>query len=138
MIITSILEIVNTANFDLGWCQFPNRENIFLARTSFLNRAVNVRAQEDKLYEAKLNDIMPVDFVERKLTELNTEQETLENSLASATDKTDLSQAIGVAVRELAYLSKAIYEANENVFVPIINEPPSKRTGNKEKLHGCG
>lgn len=81
---------------------------------------------------------MPVDFVERKLTELNTEQETLENSLASATDKTDLSQAIGVAVRELAYLSKAIYEANENVFVSIINEPPSKRTGNKEKLHGCG
>ena len=70
----------------------------------------NVRAQKDRLYEAKLNKEVPVDYVERKLSALGTDEQALEDTLVAVSDKSDEYQSVGIAVHELAFRSKQIYE----------------------------
>ncbi|MEK6839784.1 MAG: recombinase family protein [Nanoarchaeota archaeon] len=70
----------------------------------------NVRTQKDRLYEAKLNKEVPADYVERKLSELGTDEQALEDTLIAVSDKSDEYQAAGIAVHELAFRSKQIYE----------------------------
>lgn len=76
-----------------------------------LNKLIsNVQNQKDRIYEAKLNNEVPAAFVERKLVELTTEEEKLENALVLAGDKSDIYKAVGIAAHELAYFAKNIYE----------------------------
>lgn len=105
-ILSALVQILQDRNREA----VNERENEIKRFSSLL---ANIRTKKDRLYEAKLNNEVPADFVERKVAELNAEEEAMENSLVSATDKTDLSQAIGVAVHELAYFSKKIYEIND-------------------------
>ncbi len=70
----------------------------------------NVRSQKDKLYEAKINREAPAEFFERRLGELTTDEEALESALVRCGDKNDEYLQLGVAVHELAYKSKEIYE----------------------------
>ena len=70
----------------------------------------SVRKQKDKVFEAKLNHEIDLDFYARKLVELTTEEESLEKALVNVGDDNDLSLKIGVAVHELAYKSHEIYQ----------------------------
>ncbi len=71
----------------------------------------STRAQKDRLYEAKLSrEIEDIGFFNRKLAELTTEEESLENALVAVGNENDLSLQIGVAVHELAYKSHEIYQ----------------------------
>ena len=70
----------------------------------------NVKKQKDKIYEAKLNREIDLDFCERKLAEYTAEETSLENALVTAGDKNDESLQIGIAVHELAYRVHEIYE----------------------------
>ncbi len=71
----------------------------------------SVRTQKDRLYDAKLNrEIEDVGYFNRRLAELTTEEESLENTLVAIGNENDLSLQIGVAVHELAYKSREIYE----------------------------
>ncbi len=85
-----------------------DRENNISRFNSLL---AHIRTQKDRLYEAKLNKEVPADYVERKLAELTNEEEGLENSLVSISDKNDEYQMLGTAAHELAFRSKEIYEA---------------------------
>src|SRR6185436_9119549 len=71
----------------------------------------SVRRQKDKYYEAKINREVDLSFCDRMLAELTTEEESLEGALVSLGDKNDLSLQIGIAVHELAYKSREIYES---------------------------
>lgn len=76
-----------------------------------LNTSIgNIRSQKDRLYEAKLNREVPADFVERKLAELTIEEEALESALVRVGDDSDIYKAVGIAVHELAFYCKKIYE----------------------------
>lgn len=70
-----------------------------------------VRKQKDRLYEAKLNREVDLGYCDRKLAELTTEEDTLEASLVTVGNDNDLSLQIGIAVHELAYKSREIYES---------------------------
>jgi len=107
-VLAAIVYILKNKHKDMA----ANRENDIKRYNSLL---ANVQVQKDRLYEAKLNKEVPVEYVERKLTELTTEEETLENSLVSVRDKSDEHQAAGIAVHELAFRSKEIYEATDNI-----------------------
>ena len=69
-----------------------------------------VRAQKDKYFEAKIDKQVPIDFCERKIAECIQEEETLEAALAKTSDKHDDYQKLGIAIHELAYKAKEIYE----------------------------
>ncbi len=69
-----------------------------------------VRIQKDKIYEAKINKEVPADYCERRISELTAEEESLESALIQQGDKSDEYQKLGIAVHELAYRSKEIYE----------------------------
>ena len=74
----------------------------------------NVRKQKDKYFEAKIDKEVPLDFCERKIAELIREEEDLETALTRANDESDEELQIGLAVHELAYKSKDIYEIATN------------------------
>ena len=69
-----------------------------------------VRSKKDKLYEAKINHEAPMEFFDRRIGELTTEEEALEGSLVHLGDKNDDYLQLGVAVHELAYKAREIYE----------------------------
>ncbi len=69
-----------------------------------------VRSQKDKMYEAKINKEVPAEYCERRINELTAEEESLESALILQGDKSDEYQKLGIAVHELAFKSKEIYE----------------------------
>ena len=73
-----------------------------------------VRTKKDKLYEAKINHEAPAEFFERKIGDLITEEEALESALVRCGDKNDEYLQLGVAVHELAYKAREIYEKANN------------------------
>jgi len=105
-VLAAITQILKDKHKDMA----NNRESDIKRFNTLL---ANVQVQKDRLYEAKLNKEVPVDYVERKLSELTTEEETIENSLVSIRDKSDEHQAAGIAVHELAFRCKDIYEAGD-------------------------
>ena len=70
----------------------------------------DVRKQKDKVYEAKINREVPIEFCERKIAEYIKDEESLESALVKVSDKSDEYQQLGIAVHELAYKGKEIYE----------------------------
>ncbi len=79
-----------------------------VARINGLLQAV--RKQKDKYYEAKINREVPMEYCEQKIAEATQEEEALEASLVRLGDKNDEDLLLGLAVHELAYKSKEIYE----------------------------
>lgn len=69
-----------------------------------------VRRQKDKLFEAKINKEVPAEFCERRLAELTKDEESFESALIQQGDKSDTLHQLSIAVHELAYRSKEIYE----------------------------
>lgn len=69
-----------------------------------------VRKQKDKYFDAKISKEVPVEFCERKIAELTADEEALEDTLIKTSDKSDEYQQLGIAIHELAYKSKEIYE----------------------------
>ena len=70
----------------------------------------NIRQQKDKYYEAKIDRQVPLDYCERKIAECTKEEEALEATLERLGDENDELLQLGLAVHELAYKSKEIYE----------------------------
>lgn len=70
----------------------------------------SVRKSKDKYYEAKINREVPMEYCEQKIAEATQEEEALEASLMRLGDKNDEDLMLGLAVHELAYKSKEIYQ----------------------------
>jgi len=70
----------------------------------------STRTQKDKYYEAKINREVSLDYCERKIAECTEEEEALEAALVRLGNKNDEDLQLGLAVHELAYKSKEIYE----------------------------
>jgi len=69
-----------------------------------------VRKRKDQIYEDKIDRKIPVEFYERKFGEYSEEETRLESTLVKLNDKADEYQQLGVAIHELAYKSKVIFE----------------------------
>ncbi len=88
-------------------------ENIVKRETEVKNLTTNLeltRKRKDRLYEDKLDGKIDMAFYERKFNDYSVEEKTLEDALIKLNDYTDEYQQLGVAVHELAYKAKAIYE----------------------------
>src|SRR3989344_701851 len=70
----------------------------------------SARQQKDKYYEAKINREVPLEYCEKRIAECTRDEESLETALARLGDKNDELLQLGLAVHELAYKSKKIYE----------------------------
>ena len=76
----------------------------------FNTMLIKLRQQKDKMYEAKINREVPVEYCDRKLAELTKEETTIEEALVTVSDKSDEFHQLSIAVHELAYKTREIYD----------------------------
>jgi len=69
-----------------------------------------VRKRKDQIYEDKIDKKIPLEFYERKFGEYSTEETNLESALVRINEYSNEYQKLGVAIHELAFKSKAIFE----------------------------
>jgi site-specific DNA recombinase len=69
-----------------------------------------VRRRLDKLYEDKIDELISIDFYQRKFAEYSAEEQSLKEALIVSNDPSNQNQRVGVAIHRLGYTAMEIYE----------------------------
>ena len=70
----------------------------------------SIREQKDKLFMAKINREVPLEFCERKIAELTEDEQVFEDAFIKISDKSDEFLQLQLIIHELAFKSMKIYE----------------------------
>ncbi len=73
-----------------------------------------IRTKKDKIYMAKLEGTVPLEFCERQIAHISAEEENFQSALVRINNQSDEYQNLALIVHELAFNADAIYEMAEN------------------------